>query len=235
MHAMQQIMQPLHHFAAAFVDDVSVYSNAWKAHFEHVTKFSQAIKKSGLTLNLKKCNFDQSEIKFVGHLIGSGHRRADPQKAAAVYHMKIPETKKQVRQILEFFSYFRDYIHRFSDLAKPLTHLTGKRIPSRIPWGQEERQVFVELKAKSCQAANESLQIINFLKPFSIHVDASDYAVAGILTQPDEDGTQRPVEFISSKLNPTQTKWSTIEKETYATIWALKKFRKWIFGKPVVV
>jgi len=36
-------------------------------------------------------------------------------------------------------------------------------------------------------------------------------------------------------LNHTQAKWSTIEKETYATIWALKKFRKWIFGKPVVV
>lgn len=91
------------------------------------------------------------------------------------------------------------------------------------------------MKAKFCQSANESLQIINFLKPFSIHVDASDYAVAGILTQTDEDGTERPVEFISSKLKPTQTKWSTIEKETYATIWALKKFRKWIFGKPVVV
>ena len=79
------------------------------------------------------------------------------------------------------------------------------------------------------------MQIVNFDKPFSIHVDASDYAVAGMLTQPAVVGTERPVEFVSSKLNLTQMKWSTIEKETYATIWALKKFRKWIFGKPVVV
>ena len=85
------------------------------------------------------------------------------------------------------------------------------------------------------QAAHESLQIIDFEKPFSIHADASDYAVAGILTLLAEDETNRPVEFISCKLNATQTKWSTIEKETYATIWALKKFRRWIFGKPVVV
>jgi len=55
------------------------------------------------------------------------------------------------------------------------------------------------------------------------------------LTQPADDGTERPVEFISSKFYSTQRKWLTIEKETYATIWALKKFRKWIFGKPVVV
>jgi len=149
--------------------------------------------------------------------------------------MKIPETKKQVRQILGFFSYFRDYIPKFSELAKPLTDLTGKRIPSRVPWRQPEQQAFESLKAELCRAASESLQIINFQKPFSIHVDASDHTVAGILTQPNENGAERPVEFISSKLNPTQARWSTIEKETYATVWALKKFRKWIFGKPAVV
>lgn len=235
MRTMQQVMQPVKQFTASFVDDVSVYSNQWKLHLEHVTKFLQAIKKSGLTLNLKKTNFAQGEIKFVGHLIGSGQRKVDPGKVAAVHNMKIPETKKQVRQVLGFFSYFRDYIPRFSDLAKPLTDLTGKRIPNRIPWTQRENQAFEELKARLCQAANESLQIIDFQKPFTIHVDASDYAVAGLLTQPADDGTDRPVEFISGKLNPTQTKWSTIEKETFATIWALKKFRKWIFGKPVVL
>jgi len=76
---------------------------------------------------------------------------------------------------------------------------------------------------------------INFQKPFSIHVDASDHTVAGILTQPGEDRAERPVEFISSKLYPTQVRWSSIEKETYATVWALKKFRRWIFGKSAVV
>jgi len=80
MRAMQIVMQPLRQFAASFVDDVSVYSNQWRMYLEHITKFLQAIKKSGFTLNLKKCNFAEREIKFVGHLIGSGHRRADPIK-----------------------------------------------------------------------------------------------------------------------------------------------------------
>jgi len=55
-----------------------------------------------------------------------------------------------VRQILGFFSYFRDYIPRFSELAKPLTDLTGKRVPSRVPWGQREQRAFDVLKAKLC-------------------------------------------------------------------------------------
>jgi len=76
--------------------------------------------------------------------------------------MKIPETKKQVRQISGFFSYFRDYIPKFSELTKPLTDLTGKRIHSRVSWGQQEQRAFESLKAKLCQAASESLQIIDF-------------------------------------------------------------------------
>jgi len=57
MRAMRMVMQPLRQFATSFVDDVSVYSNQWRAHLEYITKFLQAIKKSGLTLNLKKIQF----------------------------------------------------------------------------------------------------------------------------------------------------------------------------------
>lgn len=37
------------------------------------------------------------------------------------------------------------------------------------------------------------------------------------------------------KLSPTQTRWSTIEREAFAVIWALKKFRSWIFLSKIVV
>jgi len=37
------------------------------------------------------------------------------------------------------------------------------------------------------------------------------------------------------KLSPTQSKWSTVEKEAYAAIWAFPKFQRWVFGCPVTV
>ena len=39
--------------------------------------------------------------------------QADPDKVAAVRNMKVPETKKEVRQMLGFFSWLRDYIPDF--------------------------------------------------------------------------------------------------------------------------
>ena len=38
----------------------------------------------------------------MGHLIGSGQRRVDPDRIKAIKDMKIPQSKKQVRQIMGF-------------------------------------------------------------------------------------------------------------------------------------
>ena len=129
--------------------------------------------------------------KFCGQLIGSGKRRADPEKIAAVRGMKVPETKTQVRQILGFFSWFRDYIPDFATHAKPLTDLTAKRVPSKIPSGASQQTAFDKLKELLCKAVDTPLQIIDFTKPFHIHVDASDYAVGGH-SQPDQCSGCRP-------------------------------------------
>ena len=44
-----------------------------------------------------------------------------------------------------------------------------------------------------------------------------------------------PFAFASKKLNETQQRWSTIEKESYAAMWSLQKYRNWLFGADVVV
>ena len=37
------------------------------------------------------------------------------------------------------------------------------------------------------------------------------------------------------KLTETQQRWSTIEKEAYAVLWSLNRFKQWIFGRPVTL
>ena len=221
---IQHILQPLKRFAAA-----------WPLHLQQLEKFLQAIRGAGLTLNLKKCNFGRSEVKFCGHLVGSGQRRADPDKVASVQYLKTPETKTQVRQILGFFSWFRDYIPDFATHAKALTDLTAKRIPNKIPWREAQQKAFDKLKTLLCEATEKPLSIVDFNKPFNLFVDASDYAIAGILTQTDDQGKEKPIAFASHKLSDTQKAWATVEKEAYAALWSLQKYRSWVFGAAVTV
>ena len=56
------------------------------------------------------------------------------QTVSCVETMKAPENKKEVRQMLGFFSYFRTYIDRFAEVANPLTDLTKKNVSNHVHW-----------------------------------------------------------------------------------------------------
>ena len=79
------------------------------------------------------------------------------------------------------------------------------------------------------------LHTIDFKKDFGLSVDASATAVGCCLLQWTEEGVECPISFPSAKLTPTQTRWSTIEREAYAVIWALKRFRAWVFLSRITI
>jgi len=174
-------------------------------------------------------------VLFVGQIIGSGLRRADPDKVAAVKNMAVPVNKKQVRQVLGFFSYFREFIPDFARQAYHLTELTKKGYPDKVVWGTREQETFDRLKALLINAASTPLSIIDCTRPFTVCVDASDYPVAAAVTHQDENNHAKPVALASVKLTHTQCKWATVEKEAYPAIWALQKFHRWLFWCPVTV
>ena len=103
MRTVKQLLQPIKRFADSYVDDMTVFSDEWKLHLEHLTKYLQRVRECGLTLNLKKCSFAQSHIKFCGHIIGSGKRSPDHDKLTVIQNIKIPVTKKTSETIIGIF------------------------------------------------------------------------------------------------------------------------------------
>ena len=65
--------------------------------------------------------------------------------------MKIPWTKTELTRILGFFSYFRDHISNFAEIARPLTDLTAKHLAAKIPLHSDQQQAFDELKRLLCK------------------------------------------------------------------------------------
>ena len=104
-----------------------------------------------------------------------------------------------------------------------------------IPWGTPQQIAFDKLKQLLINAVEKPLQIIDPAKPYHIHVDASDYPVGAVLGQPGDQGSEQPIAFASKKLNATQRNWATVEKETFAILWSLQKYRHWLFGADIIV
>ena len=146
MRAVKQILEPVKEFTASYVDDMAVCSPSWRLHLQQVELFLSTIRDAGMTLNVRKCQMAKREVKFVGHIIGSGTRRADPDKIQAVLALKVPNTKRQVKQIIGFFTHYREYMRDFASIAKPITDLTSGRVSNRIPWSDIHQRAFNQLK-----------------------------------------------------------------------------------------
>ena len=65
-----------------YVDDIVVYSESLEDHLVHLRKVLQRLRE--LFVKLKKCSFAQSEIVFVGFIVGRKGIRPVPEKLQTI-------------------------------------------------------------------------------------------------------------------------------------------------------
>ena len=219
-HLMTIALQGFEHFAAPYIDDIVIFSSSIEAHLDHIQQVFSRLQQHNLKLKLKKCSFFLKETQYLGFIINDQGVKPDPEKVKAINTLPAPTTVKQVRSFIGMCSYYRRFIPRFSAIAEPLIALTRKY--ARFSWDEQCQKAFDYLK--------ENLSVIPLLhypdlhKPFCLYTDASDQCIGACLTQPLDDNqdeipntlNEKPIYYLSHKLSPTQTRWSTIEKEAFA-------------------
>jgi len=99
--------------------------------------------------------------------------------------------------------------------------------------GERKQQTFETLRQKVCKTP--VLATARVGQPFLLYTNASAILIGCRLTQRDHTGQEHPVAFGSQKLTPTQRAWATIEREAYAVIWSLGRFRDVVFGSHITI
>ncbi|GFY11600.1 retrovirus-related Pol polyprotein from transposon opus [Trichonephila clavipes] len=196
----------------------------------HLDTILTKLSELNFTVNLKKCAFGKTQIKYLGHIIGSGKHEPDPEKTAVINNLPVPKTKKELCSVLGLCNYYREYVPKYSELVYPLTELTKKRVPDSIPWTEKHDSSFHLLKKALGEAPSLYSPVPD--KPYTIHSDASQIGIAACLSQKCGDKCY-PIAYASQKLSKTQQSWSTIEREAFAIVWSLKKFEVWVFGTEI--
>ncbi len=224
---MDKILRPHTANAAAYLDDIIIYSQDWQRHMVHLREVLRALRGAGLTANPKKCAIGRVEVRYLGFHLGHGQVRPQIDKTAAIAACPRPKTKKEVRQFLGLAGYYRRFIPDYSELTSPLTDLTKKEVPDTVPWTERCQQVFTQVKAALC--GGPLLHSPDFSLPFLLQTDASDRGLGAVLTQ-EIGSEERPVLYISRKLSKRETMYSTIEKECLAIRWAVLTLRYYLLG-----
>ena len=209
-----------------YMDDIVIYAKTLEEHNQKLTKLLGRFKTAGLVLQPDKCRFMCKEIGYLGHLISKEGVRPDPKKVEAVRNFPRPKGRKNVKQFLGLAGYYRRFITNFATIVKPLTLLLKKDVP--FAWTETAERAFDTLKNVLC--TQPLLQYPDFLKPFIITTDASDFAVGAILSQ-GEIGKDLPIAYASRTMSKAEINYTTTEKELLAIIFAVKHFRPYIYGQ----
>ncbi|KAI2646137.1 Retrovirus-related Pol polyprotein from transposon 17.6 [Labeo rohita] len=92
---MDIILRPQQAYAAAYIDDVVVHSEAWDEHLDRLRRVLSELRWAGLTANPRKCHLALSEAKYLGFQVGRGLIRPQEKKVEAIHSAPRPATKTQ--------------------------------------------------------------------------------------------------------------------------------------------
>lgn len=79
------------------------------------------------------------------------------------------------------------------------------------------------------------LQLYDPELPTYVTTDASDYELGAVLTQRHSDQNEKVVAFASRTLSPAERKYSTVEHEVLACVWAVERQRTYLWGRCFVL
>jgi len=203
-----------------YLDDILIYSEDMESHQQHVREVLRRLRLHGLFAKPEKCEFHSDSVEYLGYRLSPDGLTMSPDKIQTISDWPEPRKVKDIQSFLGFANFYRRFIFNYLDIVVPLTRLTRKD----APWNFSEdcRRSFNTLK----HAFTTAPILTHFIPdtPIIVETDASDYAVAGILSITCTDGEIRPVAYYSRTLTAPELNYNTHNKELLAIFEA---FRNW--------
>lgn len=214
-----------------YMDDIILLGRDADHMVGLISEVARRLRAANLAINMDKCQFFVSEMKFLGFVLTETGLKADPSRLAVMQEYPPPRNIRGVRRFLGMTGYYRRLIRDYSGIAAPLTYLT-KKSHERLIWTEREQEAFDNLKKAMMSApvvANP-----DFGLEFHIQCDASDVSAAAALGQ-FQEGKEVVISYYSHKWTSAEAKWGATEREGACVLYAIRHFRGYVWGRMITI
>lgn len=220
MRVMNQALRPfIGKSVVVYFDDILIFSNDMSSHLDHLQDVLDVLRREKLFAARHKCVFGVDHVLFLGYIVSSKGLQVDPGKVEAIQSWPTPHSISEVRSFHGLASFYRRFVHHFSNITAPLTDCMKG---TSFVWTKEADEVFEELKRRL--TSTQILALPDFTQVFELHCDACKLGIGAVLSQ-----GSRPIAFFSEKIAGSRARYSTYDVEFYAIIQAIKHWRHYLF------
>jgi len=201
-----------------YLDDILIYSDDITQHQSHVKEVLKRLRKAGLYAKAEKCEFHSDSVEYLGYVLSPSGLTMSNAKVKTIQEWPELKNIKDIQSFLGFANFYRCFIFNYSDIVIPLTRLTRKD----TPWNFDNK----------CRKAVKTLKQAFIFAPILTHwvpdtqlvveTDASDYALAAILSIMTKDNEIHPVAFHSQTFSTPELNYDVHDKELLAIFEAFK-------------
>lgn len=214
-----------------YIDDILVFGNTWEEYIMNLQTVLERLSKYNLTAKSRKTKMGYTEVKILGHIVGNGQIKTNPEKISAIQHYPTPNSVPKIRSFMGLVNYFRKFIKNLAPIAEPIYRLLRKDV--KFDWTVEQETAFQKLKLALMTAP--VLYCPDFNKPFILETDASIVGLGAILSQTQDDNEVHPVQYLSRTLSSSEKNYAIPELECLAIVWAVKELDIYLREMPFII
>ena len=201
------------------MDDTLIHDKNLDQHYERVKLYLTKCREHKITLNRDKFEFAQESLKFVGYIVGRHGIMADPEKTRALNNFPTPKNLTELRSFLGLANQLGQFTDKLSALMQPLRDLLKTR--NEFLWTPDHQNAFNNIKDHL--ASPPILTNFDPSRETELHTDASRTKGLGFILMQKHREEWKIVCCGSRFISETESRYSMVELEMLAVVWALKK------------
>jgi hypothetical protein len=221
-------------FLEGFYDDWFVFSHTRRAHLRYLRIIFTTLEHYRFFLSRSKVHILSPSLGALGSVISDDGISVDPDKWTKIRDWPTPRSPQDILRFMGLATWMSDHLPHLSELAAPLTRLTGKVDWDWTPLCDAAFTAIKDLIPATLRPLDWS-KVDNGSERVFVFTDASIYGVGGWLGQGTARDTAVPFRFHSAKFNSAQLNYSTTDQELLAVLDTVTKFSDHLLGRQFTV
>ena len=161
----------------------SMYENN---HLDDLQETFDTLRSYNMKLNPSKCVFGVTARKFLGFMVSQRRIEVNPEKVRAIMELGLPRTVKEVQSLNGKITALNRFVFKATDKSRTFFRTLRKS----FEWTDECQKVFEVLLSPPLFSPSKPGEELY------LYIAVSQAAVNAALVK-EEEGTQRPVYFVS--------------------------------------
>ena len=207
-------------------DDMIMFAENDDKLIETIEQVFERCRERHVVLNPKKVKLGLREIDVVGHNFTDKGVKPSKSKVSAIIDAPAPTNVNELRSFLGTVGYVHKFILDYARICEPLRKLLRNDVEWK--WESAQENAFSELKNEISK--HPCLAYYKLGAPTTVIVDGSPVGVGAVLLQKQGDNSLKPVAYASRSLTATERRYSQVEREALACVWAVEYFRNYLWG-----